>query len=204
MTAVPFSSQLSPAAALGVAKPGAAGQSRGRLGVRGWGGKRSEFEQFIDAQGADLVKLAYNICGDRDRAQDAVQEASVAVYLKWARLDDPLAYARRVTINATRDDWRRSSRQARIGEALQQAPAPAPVLPQQQVVERDALVTALSQLPHGQRSVVVLRYWSQLTEAETAAVLDLSTGTVKSQCSRALARLREILSMQEAQGPWGG
>ena len=164
------------------------------------GTKRSEFEQFIESHGAGLVKLAYNICGDRERAEDAVQEASVGVYLKWSRLDDPLAYARRATVNATRDDWRRSSRQERIGAALEQCPAPAPVLPQQLVLERDALTEALDQLPHGQRSVVVLRYWSQLSEAETAAVLKLTTGTVKSQCSRALARLREVLSAQESHG----
>jgi RNA polymerase sigma-70 factor (sigma-E family) len=173
--------------------------------VKPRGTKRSQFEQFIESHGTGLVRLAYNICGDRERAEDAAQEASVAVYMKWSRLDDPLAYARRVAVNATHDDWRRSSRQDRIGAALRQVPAPAPVSPQQLVLEHDALTTALDELPHGQRSVVVLRYWSQLSEAETAAVLELSTGTVKSQCSRALVRLREILNAQEshAQGACG-
>ena len=57
--------------------------------------RQEEFERFIETHGPGLVKLAYNICGDRERAEDAVQEASVRVFLKWSRLEDPLAYARR-------------------------------------------------------------------------------------------------------------
>jgi DNA-directed RNA polymerase specialized sigma24 family protein len=66
--------------------------------------KRSRYEEFVAANGDELVKLAYAICGDRGRAEDAVQEALTRVYQRWSRLTDPLAYARRTAINATRDD----------------------------------------------------------------------------------------------------
>jgi RNA polymerase sigma-70 factor (sigma-E family) len=155
--------------------------------------KRNQFEQFVEANGAGLVKLAYNVCGNRESAEDAVQEALTTVYLKWSRLDDPLAYARRVAINATHDSARRTIRQERIAGALKHMPMFTPLAPQQLLAEHDALSIALDELPHRQRSVVVLRYWLQLSEAETADVLNVSTGTVKSQCSRALARMREIL-----------
>ena len=156
--------------------------------------RRSRFEQFTAEHGGGLVKLAYNLCGDRERAEDAVQEALVKVYQRWSHLDDPLAYARATAINATRDDWRRSARQRRIGAVLEQFPVPDSPMPHEQVLQRDALMTALHGLPDRQREVIVLRYGSQLSEAETAAVLQISVGTVKSQCNRALARMRERLS----------
>jgi RNA polymerase sigma-70 factor (sigma-E family) len=160
-------------------------------------GRRSGFEQFTAEHGGGLVKLAYSLCGDRERAEDAVQEALVKVYKRWSKLDDPLAYARTTTVNATRDDWRRSARQQRIGAALQRFPVPDPSEPQEQLLQRDALMTAMDGLPRRQREVLVLRYGSQLSEAETASVLEISVGTVKSQCSRALARMRELLSTDD-------
>jgi RNA polymerase sigma-70 factor (sigma-E family) len=160
-------------------------------------GRRSGFEQFTAEHGGGLVKLAYSLCGDRERAEDAVQETLVKVYKRWSKLEDPLAYARTTTVNATRDDWRRSARQQRIGAALQRFPLPDPSEPQEQLLQRDALMTAMDGLPRRQREVLVLRYGSQLSEAETASVLEISVGTVKSQCSRALARMRELLSTDD-------
>jgi RNA polymerase sigma-70 factor (sigma-E family) len=162
-------------------------------------GRRSQFEHFTAEHGGGLVKLAYNLCGDRERAEDAVQEALVKVYQRWSQLDDPLAYARTTAVNATRDDWRRSARQQRIGAELGQIPLPDSSIPQEQVLQRDALMTALQGLPDRQREVLVLRYGSQLSEAETASVLQISVGTVKSQCSRALARMRELLCAADEQ-----
>jgi RNA polymerase sigma-70 factor (sigma-E family) len=155
--------------------------------------KRTRYEEFVAANGDGLVRLAYAICGDRGRAEDAVQEALTRVYQRWSRLTDPLAYARRTAINATRDDWRRSVRaELAHREAARLSSADADD-PQERFVTNSALMDALDGLTHGQRAVIVLRYGSQLSEAETAATLDISTGTVKSQTARALARMREAL-----------
>jgi RNA polymerase sigma-70 factor (sigma-E family) len=158
------------------------------------GRKRSRFEEFAAAHSAGLINLALMVSGDRGRAEDAAQEALVRIYQRWSRLDDPLAYARRTVVNATRDDWRRAERATRAyhdaGQLARLEEADEIEAP---VLQRDALMTALGALPHRQRAVVVLRYLSELTEAETAAVLEISVGTVKSQTFHALARLRQIL-----------
>jgi RNA polymerase sigma-70 factor (sigma-E family) len=156
--------------------------------------KRSRYEEFVAANGDELVKLAYAICGDRGRAEDAVQEALTRVYQRWSRLTDPLAYARRTAINATRDDWRRSMRADRAHREVARFPSTNADDPQERLVTNSALMDALDELPHGQRAVIVLRYGSQLSEAETAAGLGITTGTVKSQTARALARMREVLT----------
>jgi RNA polymerase sigma-70 factor (sigma-E family) len=156
--------------------------------------KRSSYEEFVAAHGDGLVKLAYAICGDRGRAEDAVQEALTRVYQRWSRLTDPLAYARRTAINATRDDWRRAVRAYRAHQEAARLARSDPDDPQKRFLATSALMDALDELPHGQRAVIVLRYASQLSEAETAVTLNISTGTVKSQTARALARMREVLS----------
>jgi DNA-directed RNA polymerase specialized sigma24 family protein len=69
------------------------------------GRKRSSFEVFAAAHSAGLIKLGLMVSGDRGRAEDAAQEALVRVYQRWSRLDDPLAYARRIVVNATRDEF---------------------------------------------------------------------------------------------------
>jgi RNA polymerase sigma-70 factor (sigma-E family) len=162
--------------------------------MRSRGDKRREFERFAETESAGLYKLAFSLCGQRERAEDAVQEAFAEVYRRWTGLREPLAYARRVTVNATHNGWRSNSRQDRISRTLMQEAGPETVVPQDLVPERDALVGALDQLPHRLRTVVVLRYVSQLTEAETAAVLELPLGTVKTHARRALAQMREALS----------
>jgi RNA polymerase sigma-70 factor (sigma-E family) len=156
--------------------------------------KRSRYEEFVAANGDGLIKLAYAICGDRGRAEDAVQEALTRVYQRWSRLTDPLAYARKTAVNSTRDDWRRSMRADRAHREAARLPSSDVDNPQERFVTNRALMDALDELPHGQRAVIVLRYGSQLSEAETAAILDITTGTVKSQTARALARMREVLT----------
>jgi RNA polymerase sigma-70 factor (sigma-E family) len=156
----------------------------------------SAFEEFAQAHGDSLIGLSYALCGDRGRAEDAVQEALTRLYLRWGRIDDPLPYARRCVINATNDEWRRLSRlwQRESDAAGQLAEVPAAL--DDLVADRDRLLQALRQLPYGQRAVMVLRYWYQLSEPETARVLGNSVGTVKSQASRAMARLRELLQSE--------
>lgn len=166
--------------------------------MRGSPSKRRRYEEFVAANADGLVQLAYAICGDRGGAEDAAQEALTRVYQRWSRLTDPLAYGRRTAINATRDDWRRSQRtdHAHQKEARSRT-ADAADDPQERFVTNSALMDALEELPHGQRAVIVLRYGSQLSEAETAATLNITTGTVKSQTARALARMREMLTLPE-------
>jgi len=151
------------------------------------------FDEFVRVHGDSLIRLAYVLCGDRGRAEDATQEALTRLYLRWGRIEDPLPYARRSVVNATNDHWRRSGRrEQRERLAAQQRPdLPVPV--DDQIVDRDRLVQALRRLPHGQRAVIVLRYWHQLPEPEIARILGNSVGTVKSQASRALGRLRDEL-----------
>ena len=156
--------------------------------------KRSRYEEFVAANGDGLVRLAYAICGDRGRAEDAGQEALIRVYQHWSRLTDPLAYARRTAINATRADWRRSMRADRAHRDAARLPSTDADDPQERLITNHALIDALKELPHGQRAVIVLRYGCQLSEAETAATLEITIGTVKSQTARALTRMREALT----------
>jgi RNA polymerase sigma-70 factor (sigma-E family) len=155
---------------------------------------RAAFDEFVRVHGDALTGLAYVLCGDRGRAEDATQEALTRLYLRWGRIEEPLPYARRCVVNACRDQRRRSRRREhreRLAAQLQ-PPAP-PAWVDAQVAERDRLIRALRQLPYGQRAVVVLRYWHQLSEPHVAAILGISVGTVKSQASRALSKLRSEL-----------
>jgi RNA polymerase sigma factor (sigma-70 family) len=133
--------------------------------------RRGRYEEFVAANGDELVKLAYAICGDRGRAEDAVQEALTRVYQRWSGLTDPLAYARRTAINATRDDWRRWIRADRAYREVARFASADAEDPQERLVISSGLMDALDELPHGQRVVIVLRYGSELSEAETAAAL---------------------------------
>ena len=152
------------------------------------------FDQFVRVHGDALIGLAYVLCGDRGQAEDATQEALTRLYLRWGRIDDPLPYARRCVVNATNDQGPRSGRRRRREQrAAQLQPPDASRLVDEQVAERDRLVRALRRLPHGQRAVIVLRYWHQLPEPEIARILGNSVGTVKSQASRALGKLRAEL-----------
>jgi RNA polymerase sigma factor (sigma-70 family) len=96
-------------------------------------------------------------------------------------------------VNATRDSWRSRSRQQQREQVVAGYALDLPVPLDDQVADRDRLIRALLRLPYGQRAVIVLRYWLQLPEQETADVLGVSAGTVKSQASRALGRLRQDL-----------
>jgi RNA polymerase sigma-70 factor (sigma-E family) len=151
------------------------------------------FEEFVRDHGDALVRLSFALCGDRGKAEDAAQEALTRVYLRWSRLGDPLPYARRAVVNATRDSWRHQSRRQRREQVVAGYAADLPPALDDLVADRDRMTKALLRLPYGQRAVLVLRFWHQLSEQETADALGNSVGTVKSQASRALGRLREEL-----------
>ena len=152
------------------------------------------FEEFAQVHGDALVRLSFALCGDRGKAEDATQEALTRVYLRWSRLADPLPYARRSVVNATRDSWRHRSRQEQREQVVAGYATEPSVAIDDLVADRDRLARALLRLPYGQRAVVVLRFWHQLSEKETADALGNSVGTVKSQASRALRTLRQELT----------
>src|SRR4051794_35346888 len=130
--------------------------------------------------------------GDHHRGEDLVQTALIKVYLKWGRIDAPLPYARRALVNAHIDQTRRKWWGERPTETLPE-PAASDVAAATDVTAsdaRDQLRRMLAGLAPKERAVIVLRYYCDLSEQETAATLGMPVGTVKSTCSRALARLR--------------
>lgn len=154
----------------------------------------AEFAAFVRAASAELGRVAWYLCGDPVRAEDLLQQALLRTYLAWGRVrdGDPVAYTRRVLTNARIDSWRKARRET-VTDPLQM-PVPAADDGAGARAERDRLGRALRALPAQQRRVVVLRHLVGLSEAETAAELGVSLGTVKSTASRGLARLRDLLA----------
>jgi RNA polymerase sigma-70 factor (sigma-E family) len=155
-------------------------------------GRDAEFREFVRSRGTPLHQSAYLLCGDRHLADDVVQDTLVKAYQHWRRVrqaDSPEAYVRRILLNEVRGRWRRRERSVPVAEF---ADEPTVADPSDDVIRRDGLRQALLTLPLRQRATVVLRYLEGLSERETAAVLGCSTGTVKSQSSRALAGLKSF------------
>lgn len=147
-----------------------------------------DFCQFVAARQRALLRSAWLLVGEWAAAEDLVQTALMRTWPKWRRLrtpDDAEAYVRRVMVNT----FISSSRRRWHGEiATERVPETAA---QSEDVELRHLVTAaVHALPAKQRAVVVLRFFDDLTEAQTAAVLGIAVGTVKSQTSKAFATLR--------------
>jgi RNA polymerase sigma-70 factor (sigma-E family) len=152
----------------------------------------AELERFLTERSDRLMHTAVLLTGSREAGQDLLQTALERLLRHWLTLDgDPEGYLRRTLYNLAADGFRRRGRLQRK-LLLLRAGTQAPADPAAEVDLRDALVRILLQLPPGQRAVLVLRYWEQLTEAETAAVLGWPEGTVKSAASRGLRRLREL------------
>jgi RNA polymerase sigma-70 factor (sigma-E family) len=152
-----------------------------------------EFREFVTARSAALLRTAYLLAGDRAIAEDLLQTALTKTYLAWKRLGEIEAvepYARRVLVNTATSWWRRRWHGERPTEVLPERAAPDEI---EQQLERDALWRHVQALPARQRAVLVLRFYEDLSEAQTAALLDISAGTVKSQTSRALNTLRQRL-----------
>jgi RNA polymerase sigma-70 factor (sigma-E family) len=162
------------------------------------------FEEFVRARSAALMRTALLLAGNRGRAEaeDLLQVALERAYRRWGRIcqsGDPERYVRRVLVNASTDWWRQLHRRPerplpgdeQAGEAAGQA-SDAVADHASGVADRDFLLRALAGLPPRQRAVLVLRYFCDMPEAQIAEALGCSTGTVKSQASRGLARLRGI------------
>ncbi len=154
------------------------------------------FDDFVAARSASLLRTAYLLTRDHALAEDLLQTALAKAWFAWRRIEgEPEPYVRRILVNTYASWWRRKWR----GELATEE------LPDEGAHDRDTdgaqdLWTALGRLPRKQRAVVVLRYFDDLTETQTAELLGCSVGTVKSQTSKAFAKLRIDPSLTSDEG----
>lgn len=151
--------------------------------------REAEFTTFVTTASPYLARTAYLLTGRQELADDLVQEALTRTYAAWSRVrgHDATGYARRVLVNLTIDRHRR--RGAVPAEWIDR---PDPADAEAAADDRDEVARLLARLTPQQRRIVVLRYFDDYTEAQTAECLGISVGTVKSTCSRALAQLRRL------------
>jgi RNA polymerase sigma-70 factor (sigma-E family) len=159
-------------------------------------GMQEEFEQYVVARSAALLRTAYLLTGNRADAEDLLQTTLAKTYLSWDRIRDRQAldgYVRRAMVNTQTSFWRRKK-----PESLYDVPPDRPGRDALADADlHDALWQALARLGRKQRAILVLRYYEDLSEAETAELLGVSVGTVKSTTSRALAALRKDDSLRD-------
>ena len=159
---------------------------------------REAFRGYVAARSPALLRTAYLLTGNRADAEDLLQTALAKTYLAWDRIREREAvdgYVRRVMVNTQTSWWRRR----KVDEYA------TDVLPERgtgrdatvDLALHDALWAALAELPTRQRAMVVLRYYEDLSETETAQILGVSVGTVKSTTSRALSKLRETSGLRD-------
>ncbi|WP_234411110.1 SigE family RNA polymerase sigma factor [Nocardioides terrigena] len=155
------------------------------------------FAEFVAARSAALHRSAYLMVGERQLAQDLLQEALTKTYVAWPTLRDPSraeAYTRKVITTTAISWYRRKSWQERPSDAIPEVSTEARAdAMDDDVARREWVWTALQALPPRQRAAIVLRYYEDLTEAQTAAALGCAVGTVKSQVHAGLASLRKTL-----------
>lgn len=157
----------------------------------------ADFDRFVLDRSTALLRTAVLLVGDRGHAEDILQTALLRLAARWRSVHTaPEAYVRRVLVNLARDRWRRARRRVPEQELTNVEHVTAGRDPAETVVDRQALRQALAQLPRRQREVVVLRFFADLSVAETAETLRTSEGTVKAHTSRAVARLRQLLGDQ--------
>ena len=152
------------------------------------------FEAFVAARSGDLLRTAVLLTRDRGHAEDLLQTALAKSWFAWRRIrGEPEAYVRRVLVTTSVSWWRRRwTRELPTADPPERPPGG----PVGGAADRQDLWDALGRLPARQRAVVVLRYLEDRSETETAHLLNCSVGTVKSQCSKALAKLRVDAALQ--------
>ena len=162
------------------------------------GRDQQEFEAFVAASSDRLLRTAYLLTGDVGHAEDVVQSALLRTARRWrSARRSPEAYARTTVANLVKDRWRSLGR--RPSEAPLEHDVPLAAhdgASDDSRLDRDLLMRAARALPLGQRAVLVLRYFDDLSVEETARTLGITTGTVKSQTSRALASMRTALTTE--------
>jgi RNA polymerase sigma-70 factor (sigma-E family) len=148
------------------------------------------YTEFVSARYGELFRFAYVLCGDEHRAADLVQDALERTALAWRRVenqDDPERYVRRVLVNLNVSRFRRLRRERLVADAPEIVHIDPPR-------GDDELWGLLAALPPRQRTVIVLRFYEDMTETQIATALGCSLGTVKSNSSRAIAKLRAALA----------
>ena len=152
------------------------------------------FTQVYAEHHAEALRLAYLLCGDRDRAEDTVADAFVKVYRQMQRNDirEPRAYVRRAVVNQINSGFRRLAIERREA-AKQSGDERGRRGADDEIVDHDEMFSALRSLPQRQRTAIVLRFYSDLPEKQIAEAMDVSVGTVKSTLHRGLERLRALL-----------
>lgn len=151
----------------------------------------ADFTDFVRARRAHLLRIALALTGDRHRAEDLLQTALVKLYVAWPRVEHHEAYVRttlvRANIDESRRPWRRETATDAVPDVPREDPEPG----------TSGLFRALQELPPMQRRVVVLRHWLDLSVAQTADELGISTGAVKTHSHRAVAALRASLQLSD-------
>ena len=147
------------------------------------------FAEFVRESTTSLTRTAWLLTGSTDLAADLVQAAFLKTYVAWGRLDraGALAYTRKIVVNENIDRWRRRHGEVPVGADFDR---PASGSLEDRVADRDRVTRMLATLPRQQRQVIVLRYYNDLSEQQTAQHLDISVGAVKSAAHRGLAALR--------------
>jgi len=174
------------------------GTAPGRSGIIA-GVSTGGFAEVYAAHHAEAIRLAYLLCGDQDLAEDVVSEAFAKVFVQWRRqrVQEVRPYLRRAVVNEVYSRFRRLRLERRESQR-QRADLPVERAADEQVVAQDSMLAALRALPTRMRVAVVLRYYHDLSEAETAAVMGVSVGTVKSNTARGLSKLRGLLAERAA------
>lgn len=151
----------------------------------------ADFADYLAARQPALLRTAYLLTGDRHQAEDLLQNSLAKLYLAWDRVRDRGtmdAYVRRIMVNEQNSLWRRAWKRHEV--VTDEVPEIAPHHDAHFDGANDELWHVVQSLPKRARAVVVLRYYEQMTEREVADALGIAVGTVKSQCSRAMATLR--------------
>jgi RNA polymerase sigma-70 factor (sigma-E family) len=158
-----------------------------------------DFGTFVELRWSALVRFGYLLTGDWAAAEDLTQAALERTWLRWDQVvvERPESYVKAAMANQMRSRWRRSGVEVTDGRNRDDA-APADVSGEHAL--REALWVELLRLPNRMRAVIVLRIWEDLSEAETARILGCSVGSVKSQMSRGIHRLRQRPGVLEAAG----
>jgi RNA polymerase sigma-70 factor (sigma-E family) len=152
--------------------------------------ERESFEAFVHARLPALLRFAHAVCGDPDTAADLVQDALERTGVRWSRIEhtgDPDAYVKRAIVNGRTSRWRKLRRESLV-DAVPEGTGRYDPPPQDAELWR-----LLATLPARQRAVLVLRYYEDMSEQQIAQILGCAPGTVKSQASKGLSKLRAAL-----------
>lgn len=163
-------------------------------------GKRDDvdFDEFVGASWPSLFRTAYLLMGDYHLAEDVLQSALAKVYVVWtrvARMENPRSYTRTVVTNEALAWWRRRSSSE---QPIAFWPEAAAAGHEEAVTQAHVVWQALQRLPPRQRAVIVLRYYEDLSEAEIASTLGISTGSVKTHAHHARRALGSSLTFHDA------